>query len=113
MRGNVLSWQAAIRRGYRPNLYGYAAHTVPVGEVQAVLDFKIWAKKVMAINCYFTQTGTGLPFQLTVYCQQGKYGVQDLDFAVCPVNRLYRLWTVVDRKERVKLIAAKIICALP
>lgn len=49
---NVYSWFQAINDGYNPNEYSHVG--VPVGTYRATLDFKIWAKKVSAITCYFT-----------------------------------------------------------
>lgn len=49
MECNVLSWNVALEKGYEPRLYPYATEYVPLGEYEAVLDFKIWAKKAMAI----------------------------------------------------------------
>jgi hypothetical protein len=54
MECNVLSWNVALEKGYEPRIYPYATEDVPLGEYEAVLNFKIWAKKAMAISCYFT-----------------------------------------------------------
>ncbi len=63
MENNVLSWNIALEKGLEPRLYPYTAEHVPVGKYEAVLDFKIWAKKAMGICCYFTQRNTGIKFQ--------------------------------------------------
>ena len=60
MENNVLSGNVALEKGHEPRLYPYTAEHVPVGSYQAVLDFKIWAKKAMGICCYFTQRNTGI-----------------------------------------------------
>lgn len=52
MESNVLSWNVALDKGYEPQLYPYTANHIPVGEYTARLDFKIWAKKAMAVCCY-------------------------------------------------------------
>lgn len=92
---NVLSWNVALRKGLQPGLYPYEPGSVPLGEVSAVLDFKIWAKKIMGICCYFTEAATGRKFQLSVYCKfsTARYMVEDsnIDFSVCPVNCIYSL----------------------
>ncbi len=70
MESSVLSWNVALEKGYEQRLNPYATDHVPLGEYEAILDFKIWAKKVIAICCYFTQKVTGIRFQLTVYRRQ-------------------------------------------
>lgn len=110
MVGKVLSWSAALRNGFQPGLYPYQAEQVPQGACEAILDAKIWAKKVMAICCYFTERGTGRKFQLTVYCnrQTGLYRIQgsELDFTQCPVGCVYALKVLFDPKGRTVLTAA-------
>jgi hypothetical protein len=94
MKSNVLSWEAALKKVCNPGLYGYSPGNVPIGEILATLDFKIWAKKVIGINCYFTQSEDIKKFQLTVYCsRQEAYRIPGcgIDFFSCPVGSLYRL----------------------
>lgn len=96
MRGNnVLSWKAAIQKGLQPGSYPYQPEHVPSAEVTATLDFKIWAKKLMGVSCYFTEVHTGRKFQLTVYCKNatGKYTIDGsmIDFAVCTTGCIYHL----------------------
>jgi hypothetical protein len=99
MAGNVLSWARALRMGYEPRLYHYQPGDVPTSEVEAVLDFKVWAKKVMGINCYFTQVSTNKKFQLTVYLnkEKGNYRLTngEVDFSQCPCGALYKLRVAV------------------
>lgn len=106
MANNVLSWATVLAKGYQPGLYPYEPDKVPTGEYDAVLDFKIWAKKIMGISCYFTQSETEIKFQLTVYCTQktGRYAVgePEIDFTQCPVNQCYHVH--VSRKENGKVI---------
>jgi hypothetical protein len=107
MESNVLSWNVALEKGYEPRLYPYATEDVPFGCYQAVLDFKIWAKKAMAICCYFTQKDTGKQFQLTVYRRQidKLYLLEegDIDFKVCPVNAIYTITVVLNGKQNAAL----------
>ena len=68
MTGRVLSWHTAVASGHEPRLYTYIASEVPLGEYEAILDFRIWVKKTIEISCYFAQVQTNKKFQLTVYC---------------------------------------------
>lgn len=106
---NVLSWGKAIAAGWQPGHYHYAAESVPVGTYEAILDFKIWAKKVMAINCYFTVKRTGQKIQLTVYCQQtGRYMLPGgaIDFTTCPIQTFYLIEVRADQKKKIRFIQA-------
>jgi len=113
MAGNVLSWGVAINQGYEPRLYPYVGDEIPVGEFNAKLDFKIWAKQVMGICCYFTHEETGIKFQLTVYCKQrtGIYKIDgcEIDFTQCPVEHIYHICVVANEKKRIIFKNARLI----
>jgi hypothetical protein len=102
MENNVLAWRKASQMGLRPKDYPYEKKLVPTGMVVARLDFKIWAKKVMGINGYFSQEG-GLRFQLTVFLNKRlrnyKLNNEAIDFAFCSVDCRYEL-KIGIRKDR-------------
>ncbi|MBS0027106.1 hypothetical protein [Chitinophaga hostae] len=102
MESNVLAWSKALQMGLHTKEYPYSITSVPTGIVVARLDFKIWAKKIMGINGFFSQQG-GLRFQLTVFLNKQLKNYQlnreTVDFASCPVNSLYELKIGV-RKDR-------------
>ncbi len=106
MESNVLSWNTALERGYEPKLYPYTVDHIPIGEYMATLDFKIWAKKAMAVCCYFTQADSGRKFQLTVFRRQKDklYALNEsnLDFKFCNSNCLYNV--SVSLKENGKVV---------
>jgi hypothetical protein len=95
MERNVLSFRSALARGHQPHLYSYDPTRIPIGDVDVVLDFKTWSKRIIAINAYFTKRDTGDKFVVTVYCQHktGRYCVpgSKVDFGQCPVGCLYRV----------------------
>jgi hypothetical protein len=105
MGTNVLSWNQALRMGHQPALYPFIATLVPTGEFEAVLDFKIWAKKTMGICCYFTQTETGRKFQLTVYRRKSdeKYmlGGSEIDFTTCHTDCIYKVRVDINGKGKI------------
>jgi hypothetical protein len=114
MERNVLSFRAAISKGYEPRLYTYDPARIPLGEMDAVLDFKIWSKRIIAINCYFTKMGTGDKFVVTVFChpKMGRYVVanSNLDFGQCPENCIYLIQVAMKgstEKNRVSLVKAE------
>jgi hypothetical protein len=105
MERNVYTWHIAIEEGLNPGDYSYDPELVPLGEFEAILDFKIWSKKVMGINCYFTQRNSDIKFQLTVYRQLGtkEYVIKEggIDFTISPVGCLYHLNVEENLKGRV------------
>lgn len=105
MPGNVLSWGVALRKGYEPGLYEFTAEGVPLGLIEAVLDFKIWAKNIMGINCYFTEVATQKKFQLTVYLSNRlrlyRLASDGIDFYDCPTGRIYRIHTEHGKSGKV------------
>lgn len=105
MANNVLSWHRALDQGFEPREYKYAAGLVPEGEYDAILDQKIWAKKAIAINCYFTIVTTRQKIQLTVFCkpQTGLYQVPGsvVDFPSCPLGQIYHVHVKANDKGRV------------
>jgi hypothetical protein len=114
MHRNVLSFRAALEKGYEPRLYSYDPARIPLGEMEAMLDFKIWSKRIIAINCYFTKTDTGEKFVLTVYGhpKTGRYTLpgSTLDFGQCPIDCSYNVMVGrkgVDEKNKVALVKAE------
>ncbi|TAN00420.1 MAG: hypothetical protein EPN39_04350 [Chitinophagaceae bacterium] len=95
MERNVLSFGAALAKGYEPRLYPYDANRIQEGEYEAILDFKIWAKKIMAVGCYFTLLPAKEKVQLTVYCDKktGQYKLpkSEIDFTCCPTSNMYKI----------------------
>ena len=105
MESNVLSWGQALEKGYEPRLYPYQLQQIPLGEYNAKLDFKIWAKKIAGICCYFSQQETGIKFQLTVYRRRSDELYQleggDVDFKICPISSLYHIRVGLNSKGNI------------
>lgn len=102
MPSNVLTWSNALAKGFNPGSYSYS--DVPLGDYNARLDFKIWAKKVMAISCYFTRTDSENKIQLTVYCNEAgiyKPGISEVNFANCEIGRTYRIKVIANQKKKI------------
>ena len=112
MQNSVLSFRVAISKGYEPRIYTYDPVKIPIGEMDAVLDFKTWSKRIIAINCYFTKTGTGDKFVVTVYCHNktGRYTLpgSTVDFGQCPVNWIYKIdVATIERKRKTSILLVK------
>lgn len=112
MESNVLSWNQALEKGYEPKLYPYQADRIPLGKYYAKLDFKIWAKKIAGICCYFTRQDTGIKFQLTVYRRKSDELYQlegcDIDFKVCPISASYEIKVGLNNRENISFKEAAI-----
>jgi hypothetical protein len=114
MESNVMSFRAALEKGYHPRLYSYDPARIPLGEMEVVLDFKTWSRRIIAINCYFTKTGSGEKFVLTVYGhpKTGRYTLpgSTLDFGQCPIDCSYNVMVGrkgSDEKSKVVLLNAE------
>jgi hypothetical protein len=112
MERNVLSFRAALEKGYDIRLYSYDSARIPLGEMEVVLDFKTWSKRIIAINCYFTKKDTGEKFVVTVYGhpKTGRYILPGsaLDFGQCATQCSYDV--MVGRKgngEKNKVVLVK------
>ncbi len=105
MKSNVLSWGQALEKGYEPRLYPYQSEHIPLGEYNAKLDFKIWAKKIPGVCCYFIQQDTGIKFQLTVYRRRSDEVYQlegcDIDFKICPISCIYHIKVGLNSKGNI------------
>lgn len=107
---NVCTWAEAARRQLPFGLFTYDQAKIPAGEITAELQFKIWSKKLMAVNCYFRAVESDEQFMLTVFCNRRGYYLhnQTLDFATCPTNVLYRIRIDVINNRK-KLAFAELI----
>jgi 3,4-dihydroxy-2-butanone 4-phosphate synthase len=105
MERNVLTWNQALAAGFQPGLYPFIATLVPTGELEAVLDFKVWAKKTMGICCYFTHTETARKFQLTVYRRKSdeRYMLDacEIDFTTCETGASYMVSVEINGKGNI------------
>ena len=90
-----MTWKMAIETGYNPSLYVFDANEIPLGEYEAILEFKLRAKNTMGISCYFVQKQTGKKFRLTVFRQPATkaYTLDSggMSFVESPTNCMYLL----------------------
>ena len=113
MKCNVYSFKAAIAKRHSPGLYTYDPEQIPLGEIDAMLDFKTWSKRIIAINCYFTKMDITGRFVLTVYCnyQTGKYevGGSSVNFSTCATGAVYHLIIGRNNRGKVILLSAEVV----
>ncbi|WP_316787733.1 hypothetical protein [Pedobacter frigoris] len=113
MDSNVMTWIQAEDLGYERGVYIWRPGTVPTGNLDVILDFKMWAKNAFAINCYFQCIEDGLKFSLQVY--RRRRGILysppgcELDFKTCPVQSVYRIEVANDGKNLPRIIRAELV----
>lgn len=103
MNEKVLSFKTALQEGFRYSEYSFEVSKIPFGTFDAILDYKIWAKRVLAINAYFTKVMTGDKFVLTVYCDRetGTYFIKNslIDFSGCSTGIIYKIVVAKTRRN--------------
>jgi len=108
MEKNVQSFGVAINNGFEPRAYTFNADKIPLGVYEAMLDFKIWSRRIIAVNCYFTKLLTKEKIQLTVYGnnQTGLYIVpgSPIDFTTCATGVAYRITVARNNKGKIVLL---------
>ena len=104
MERNVLSWNPALEQGYEPRLYPFNPEDIPAGIYNARLDFKIWAKKTMAVVCYFELVDIRKKCCLSIFRTTGdkQYMLPggSIDFTTCPIGQLYRISITYNGKNK-------------
>ena len=68
----VIGFKPALEGGFQPQNYSWLPDIVPLGEYEAILDFMIWSKKLIAIDCFFTTVSDNRKIRLTAYKNQGE-----------------------------------------
>jgi hypothetical protein len=100
MQTTVLSFYNAIAAAHEPREYTYLREAIPFGNYEVTLDFMIWSKKQVGINCYCTIRETGEKVILPVYRNETEdYLAGNLDLRFVPFG-VVLLATVEPRGER-------------
>ena len=68
----VLEFFPALEAGHEPKNYSYYKEDVPLGVYKAKLDFMLWSKTYVAINCFFTILDSNQKISLSVYKKTGE-----------------------------------------
>lgn len=106
MKRNVLTWNQALEKGFEPSLYPYNETDIPEGNYKARLDCKIWAKKTMGVSCYYTFIEINKKCCITVFRDKMEaYKIQNssIDFAECPIGRLYSIEMSYNKNKKMFL----------
>lgn len=68
----VTGFKLALEAGFQPQNYSWSSEVVPVGEYEATLDFMIWSKQLVAIDCFFTTVSDSRKIRLTAFRNQSE-----------------------------------------
>jgi hypothetical protein len=100
MQTTVLSFYNAIAAAHEPREYTYLREAIPFGIYEVTLDFMIWSKKQVGINCYCTIKETGLKVILPVYRNEAEdYLAGGLEMRFVPFGTELQA-TIEPRGER-------------
>jgi len=110
MEHKILGFTAAIANGLNPRDYSFEEKDIPIGDFEAYLDFMVWSKNQVAINCYFT-TKEGVKIQLTAFRDKitRKYVAGDYNFYDASIGIKMMLTTKHNSKKNLKFINAKLL----
>jgi hypothetical protein len=109
MQTTVLSFYNAIAAAHEPREYTYLREAIPFGTYEVTLDFMIWSKKQVGINCYCTARETGVKVILPVYRNQAEeYLAGELDMRFVLFSTKLQA-TVEPRGERGVILKDAII----
>ncbi|QDW24322.1 hypothetical protein FFJ24_005585 [Pedobacter sp. KBS0701] len=67
METTVLEFFPALEAGFDPKNYSYDKKEIPLGSYLAILDFMLWSKSGLTINCFFTLVDSHKKITLSVY----------------------------------------------
>jgi len=114
MSSNVYSFNQALENKCEPREYPFQKEFLPTGTFIATLDFKIWSKKEIAVNCYFSQKESGKKFLVVVYRRPmplGDYRLTgcELDFKQCPIHTEYEITIEPNGKGNLRFTDAHLI----
>jgi hypothetical protein len=106
----VLGFYPALEAGYEPRNYSWLTENVPVGAYEAKLDFMIWSKKQVAINCYLTSLVSGQHFRLTAYRNKAEdYMAGDVAIRFLPFGSVLLVTVELNGSGNPKWINAVLI----
>ena len=110
METTVLNFFPALEAGFDPKNYSYAKGDIPLGTYAAKLDFMLWSKSGLTINCFFTLEDSGKMISLSVYkktVNQGRYLAGETEVRYLPFGTLLEL--TVEANELGKAVLSDMV----
>jgi len=94
METTVLELTPELEMELEPKNYPYGKGDVPQGTYTAKLEFMLWSKSGLTINCFFTLLDSHKKISLSVYrkaANQGRYLAGDVQVRYLPFGTLLEL----------------------
>jgi len=94
METTVLELTPELEVVLEPKNYPYGKGEVPLGTYTAKLDFMLWSKSGVTINCFFTLPDSHKKISLSVYrkaTNQGRYLAGEIEVRYLPFGTLLEL----------------------
>lgn len=110
METTVMNFFPALEAGFDPNNYSYAKEDIALGIYSAKLDFMLWSKSGLTINCFFSLPDSGKKISLSVYrkaANQGRYLAGEIEVRYLPFGTLLEL--TVETNELGKPVLSDMI----
>lgn len=105
----VMEFFPALEAGYEPKNYSYYKEDVPLGSYKAKLDFMLWSKTYMAVNCFFTIVKSQKKISLSVYKKPGEDGLYlagELEVRFVPFDAILHLTVDANQNGKPVLVDA-------
>lgn len=100
----------ALEAGFDLKNYSYAKEDITLGTYAAKLDFMLWSKSGLTINCFFTLPDSGKKISLSVYrkaSHQGRYLAGEIEVRYLEFGTLLEL--TVEANELGKPVLSDMI----
>ncbi|QIL42385.1 hypothetical protein G7074_25860 [Pedobacter sp. HDW13] len=94
MKTTVFELTPDLEVELEPKNYPYGKEDVPLGTYTAKLDFMLWSKSGLTINCFFTLEDSHRKISLSVYrkaANQGRYLAGEIEVRYLPFGTLLEL----------------------
>lgn len=94
METTVLELTPELEIELEPKNYPFGKEDVPLGTYVAKLDFMLWSKSGLTINCFFSLVDSCKKISLSVYrkaSNQGRYLAGEIEVRYLPFGTLLEL----------------------
>ncbi len=101
----------ALEAGYEPKDYAYAKADIPIGTFAATLDFMLWSKSGLTVNCFFSLNDLGTKITLAVYrkaANQDRYMAGEIEVRYLPFRTQVELTIASNELGKPLLVDMKL-----
>lgn len=101
----------ALEAGYGPKDYVYAKADIPIGTFTATLDFVLWSKSCLTVNCFFTLLASEKKITLSVYrkaANQDRYMAGETEVRYLPFGTQVEMTIATNELGKPLLVDMKL-----